>query len=66
MIITVEMIMGWKPCQEYTDERVREIIGNGKTLSEIFELDIPVEDRIWILEHKEILSEKNLQEWIYS
>ena len=49
MIITTEMIMEKKPCKEYTQERVQKLVGEGKTLLELTELDIPVLDRVWVI-----------------
>jgi len=47
--ITVDNIMAKKPCEEYPRERVEELWGgkNTLTLTEILDLDIPAEDRIW-------------------
>ena len=58
MIITVEMIKNWSPDKEYgyTENKVRDIIGTGKTPLEICELDISVEFKIFILLRKEIIS----------
>ena len=49
MIITTEMIMKKEPCKEYTQERVQELVGEGKTLLELTELDIPALDRVWVI-----------------
>ncbi len=46
--ITVSQIMKWGPCDRYPKERVRELIGRGKTLLEILYLYIPVRDRLWV------------------
>ena len=55
MIITVKKIMSWGPCQpDYPEEKIRGIIGDGKTLLEICDLNIPIEDKIWILFHGEL------------
>jgi len=47
MKVTVDMIMGKTPCEEWTRERVEEQIGEGKTLLEILDLDIEARGRIW-------------------
>ena len=50
MKITVEQIMEKSPCQsDWPEERVRKVIGSGKTLKQILKLKtIPkLEDRIW-------------------
>ena len=46
--ITVEMIMDKKPCEDWTEERVRGYIGKGKTLEQILKLkDVSPDDKIW-------------------
>jgi hypothetical protein len=47
-IITVEMIMEKKPCPDWTEERVRQYIGKGKTLKEILQIKgVDPADKIW-------------------
>jgi len=58
--ITVKQIMAWGPCAEYPDSRVQELIGRGKTPFEILGLNIPLQDRLWVLLHKEIVPESLL------
>ena len=58
--ITVKQIMAWGPCEEYTESRVQELIGRGKTPFEILGLNIPLQDRLWVLLHKEIIPESLL------
>lgn len=47
--ITVKMIMDKEPCKEYPESRVSELVGKGKTLTELLDLDIPEKDRIWVV-----------------
>jgi hypothetical protein len=58
--ITVKQIMAWGPCEEYTESRVQELIGCGKTPFEILGLNISLQDRFWVLLHKEIIPESLL------
>ena len=58
--ITVKQIITWGPCAEYTESRVQELIGRGKTPFEILGLNIPLQDRFWVLLHKEIIPESLL------
>jgi hypothetical protein len=46
--ITVAQIMKKKPCPEYTEEIVTDLVGDDKTLMELLDLDIPMSDRIWV------------------
>ena len=54
--------MNWEPCSEYTESRVKELIGKGKTPLEILELEIPAEDRLWVVLRNEIIPENDLHE----
>ena len=46
--ITVKMIMDKKPCEDWTEERIRGYIGKGKTIKEILNLkDVYADSRIW-------------------
>jgi hypothetical protein len=37
------------PCDDYTRERVAEIVGDGITAEQCARLDIPIEDRLWAI-----------------
>jgi hypothetical protein len=58
--ITSEMIMSWYPCENYSEDRARLLIGDGLTPLEICDLDLPAIDILWILLRKEIIPEKIL------
>ena len=63
MKITLEQILSWGPCRGY--DTAAEIVALTdanwpKTPMEIAQLDIPAEDRIWVLLHPEIIPEKRL------
>ena len=47
--ITVSMIMKKKPCPDWPEEKVKKVIGMGKTLIEFIDLDIDILDRIWVI-----------------
>lgn len=49
-LITTEMILRYKPCSDWTEERIREQLGSGKTLLEIADMkDVEYRDRIWCI-----------------
>jgi len=48
-MITVQQIMGWCPCDYYTDTYVTALIGAGKSPRELAALEIPIDDRLWVL-----------------
>jgi hypothetical protein len=59
--LTIEQLMRWNPC--YDRDRILEI-ANGKTemtAIEIANLDIPVEDRLWVLLRPHFFSESDLR-----
>ena len=60
--ITVKEIMSWGPCLKYHESRVKELIGKGKTPLEICYLEIPAEDRLWVLLRNEIIPENDIHE----
>jgi len=63
--------MAWKPCgwdeldngKNYTEKRVRKLFGRRKymTADQIFNLDIPDEDKIWAMLHKELMTEREMR-----
>ena len=53
--ITVSQIMKWEPCSRYPKERVRELIGLGRTPLQILDFNIPADDILWVVAHEEIV-----------
>ena len=60
MIITTEQIMAWSSCDRYNESIVSDLIGDGKTPLEIAELEITIEDRLWVLLRTDIIPEMAL------
>ena len=58
--ITVEGIMKLEPCYTYTKEKVRGLIGEGKTPLEILDLPISKNDKFWLLLRSEYIPERQL------
>ena len=58
--ITVDDIMSWDPCDLYDLAVIEEFIGFGKTPLEILDLDIPGEDRLWVVLREEIIPAREL------
>jgi hypothetical protein len=46
-IKTVDDIMASEPCDDYTRQRVSDLVGDGITAAQCATLDIPIEDRLW-------------------
>ena len=57
MKITLNKLMSWEPCEEYTEERVLKITKGRKSLTplEVSKLRISIEDRIWVLLRPDVL-----------
>lgn len=60
--ITVKQIMAYGPCSAYTEPRVKELIGKGKTPLELCTLNIPIEDIFWVLFREKIIPDMELHE----
>ena len=61
--VTINQVMDWEPCEEYTRERVAKLYGRRKYLNalQILDLDIPAEDRIWAVCHEELVDPTTLR-----
>ena len=59
MLITPEMCRRNRAC--YTDERLREVLGAGKTPREVLDLAIPAADRVWALTRPGVLADVTLR-----
>jgi hypothetical protein len=60
--VTIEQVMGWDPCEEYTREKVEELFAGREVLTarDIVDLDISNEDKMWALLHNEFLSDRQM------
>jgi hypothetical protein len=57
--VTIEQVMGWDPCEEYTREKVEELFSGRESLTarDIVDLYIPAKDKVWALLHNEFISD---------
>ncbi|MBD3306700.1 hypothetical protein GF348_09995 [candidate division KSB3 bacterium] len=60
MKVTVDKIMSAGTCMGYPRERVEELVGDGVTVDELAELDIPILDRLWTMIYCVLDSEQAL------
>ncbi len=60
---TVEQVLSWHPCEDYTKERIEKLWDGREALSglEILDLDISVEDRFWALFRNHFFSDRELR-----
>ena len=49
MTVTVDDVMSWEPCKEYSRERVTALFAGRETITafDVLDMDIPAEDRLW-------------------
>ena len=61
--VTIDEVLSWNPCEEYTKERLRKLAGRRKKMSglQILALKIPVADRLWAILWHGFLSNKDLR-----
>ncbi len=64
--LTVDAMLDFEPCADYTHRRLKELWGRKTYLTalDILALDIPVEDRIWAITETGIVAENLLQEFV--
>ena len=65
MSITIEQVMDWEPCDEYSIERVTELFADRETLTivDVFALSIPAKDRLWVLLREDCVPAPTLHEF---
>jgi len=63
--VTVEQILLWKPCDEYTHDIITGLFAGREQLSalDILELDIPAADKSWTVLREELIPANILHEF---
>jgi len=53
MTFTIDQILRWKPCEYYHRKRIEGLFSGRESITaeELAELDIPIEDKIWVFLH---------------
>lgn len=64
-MITIELVKKWGICEEYNVEATYSWIGEGKTVQEILDHDIPPVDKLWVLLRGKILGNRKLSAFIF-
>ena len=64
-VITLEQVRAWRPCPDYTDERLAELAAGREsiTVAEALDLPIPAKDRVWLLTRPGVLPDEVLWAW---
>jgi hypothetical protein len=65
MRITINQVMNWEPCEEYSIERVTALFSGRDTLTiaDVFALSISARDKLWVLLHEECVLAPTLHEF---
>ncbi len=60
--ITIEQVAAWRPCIDYSQERIQQLFGRRKyiTLAQLRSLDIPARDQLWCVLHEEVIPSPQL------
>jgi len=63
--VTVDQVMVWSPCKEYTRARVEELFAGRETVTaiDVLEMDIPAVDRLWAVCREELIPAATLHEF---
>jgi len=61
--VTLNQVMAWEPCAEYSRADIKKLFGRRKyaTAQYVFDLDIPAQDKLWVLLHEEFIPENELR-----
>ena len=64
MKLTVNRVMSYEPC--YTRDKVETLFAGRKVISlhDVYEMDIPNTDKIWILTRPNVLNSKIRDKWL--
>ena len=62
--VTIDEVMSWHPCENYTRKRVTDLFAGRETITalDIFDLDIPDEDKLWAVLRPGLIPEPTLHE----
>ena len=62
-VVTVDAVMEWEPCEEYTREVVSNLFGGRETLTalEILDRPIPAQDRLWAVLRQDFIPDRELR-----
>ena len=65
MAVSVEEILSWEPCEEYTPERVAELFAGKATVTaiDIISMDITDNDKLWAVLREELIPAEILHEF---
>jgi len=62
---TIDNILSWKPCSDYTEEIITELFAGRETLTvqDILELNISAKDKLWAILREDMLDAAILHEF---
>lgn len=62
--VTIRRIMAWRPCEDWTEARIREVFAGRTWLTPVEILNLPnvaASDKLWVALHPEILSSREMR-----
>ena len=60
--VSINQVMGWRPCPDYPQKRITELFAGKEFLSweDVFALNIPTEDKLWALLREDFIPTRDL------
>ena len=60
--VSINQVMGWRPCPNYPQKRITELFAGKEFLSweDVVALDIPTEDKLWALLREDFIPDREL------
>jgi hypothetical protein len=63
--VTVNQVLSWEPCEEYTRERLEELFAGRETVNvnDVLKMDISDTDKLWAALREDFISAETLHEF---
>ena len=60
--VSIDQVMGWRPCHDYPQNRITELFAGKEFLSweDVVALNIPTEDKLWALLREDFIPTRDL------
>ena len=63
--VTVDQVLSWEPCKEYTRQRVENLFAGRETINvyDVLEMDISTADKLWAVLREDFITAEILHEF---
>ena len=63
--VTIDQVLSWKPCKEYTLERIERLFAGRETVNvhDVLAMDISDADKLWAVLREELIPAETLHEF---